>query len=640
MHIHLLDDAVINKIAAGEVVERPASVVKELVENALDAKASSIRIELEDGGKKLIRVSDNGLGMSPEDCWLAIKRHATSKIQASEDLFSISTMGFRGEALASIASVSRFTLISREQTAKEGSRLSSDGGENWEQSSWEGVAGTQITVAELFFNVPVRAKFLKAFNAEYSQILELVEALALTHPQVSLRLSHNGKETFSAPGLAHISQVAPKVFGESLLRERASQILSADHVRELLYTFEDNQYGSYEALISPPGLDRGNSRHVLSFVNQRWVKDKTLQYGVLRGYHSHLLKGRYPEVIGFLNCDPSLVDVNVHPAKFEIRFQYTAEVQGLISTAIRKVLRDGAWAAPVTRVLSVDRLQDSSDSADISENRGIQNRSEGRSENRSDSETSYASATSAYEAPRRSTGMAFHSFTPTYSGLGAQRSTLRDAQREAHTPKLPFEHETKLSSLEGDMWSELNFIGSFAKCYLMFEREDQLLCVDQHAFHERILFECLQTQGTFNTQERLMIPEEINLSIQAIEALKEHTTEIAACGFDVLFCSVDSLELRAVPSVMRARDLQSFFLELSRNYQEGHNLDAKEMTHQLLSTIACHSAVRAGEHLSENEVKALIQQAHSVDFFHNCPHGRRVFKWFKRQEVESWFDRS
>ncbi|RZA20290.1 MAG: DNA mismatch repair endonuclease MutL, partial [Proteobacteria bacterium] len=339
--VHLLDDELINKIAAGEVVERPASVVKELVENAIDAGAQHIRVSLKDGGRQLIEVSDDGGGLSPEDAVLALKRHTTSKLRTADDLFAVSTMGFRGEALASISSVSRFTLQSMSRELAEGIRVHHEDGRTT-NTPWQGTFGTSVTVKDLFYNVPARKTFMKTSAAEFAVCHEYIQALALAMPERGFRLLHNDKEMFSVGPLPVAEGWAR---GEQALRLRAQAILGEEITGKLVYVQHVDRHAKVEGLISPPGLDKASAKHIFTFVNHRWVKDKVLRNGVLRGYHSHILRGKFPVALMYLDVEASLVDVNVHPAKTELRFQYGSEVASAVAMAIRDGLRQGAWSS-------------------------------------------------------------------------------------------------------------------------------------------------------------------------------------------------------------------------------------------------------------------------------------------------------
>ncbi len=321
--IQLLADDVINKIAAGEVVERPASVVKELVENALDAGARSIQVELEDGGRKAIAITDDGCGMDEGDALLALKRHATSKIKSVDDLYATSTMGFRGEALASIASVSRLTMTTRERDAGAAVRIEMSGsGAPDVQRGIAAAPGTSLACRDLFYNVPARQKFLKSTASELGAVSEFFDAAILCWPQIRLRLVHNNKEVVASAAVMPDGTTSVCGLGEAALRARAASVFGEEVASQLLYVNEADSHAAVEGLVSPPGLEKSHSKSMFTFVNRRWVKDKTLRFAIQRGYHSHLLKGKYPVVALHVVVDPSVVDVNVHPAKTEVRFQY------------------------------------------------------------------------------------------------------------------------------------------------------------------------------------------------------------------------------------------------------------------------------------------------------------------------------
>lgn len=604
--VQLLSDDVIKKIAAGEVVERPASVVKELVENSLDAGAKKIVIDLEEGGTKRITIEDDGCGMSPEDCVLSLSRHATSKIRNDEDLFAINTFGFRGEALAAISAVSNFTLCSRVRGSETGCKVYVENGQAPLVTSWMGAQGTLITVSNLFCTVPVRAKFLKSPETELAHGLDLIQALALASPKVSFSLIHNGKVRFSAHALEGDKSTQPWR-GESLLRERWESVVGSEEAKQSIYVREENSFGRWEALISAPGRDKASHKHIFHFVNGRWVKDKVLHFGIQRGYHSHLMKGRYPQVLSFFDCDPSLIDVNVHPAKTELRFQYPAEVQGLLSLAIRKHLREASWVTPGTE----------SNTSSINFEKPIPFKHSSSFERRdfSYNETPVYKMRETVSAPPR-------------------KPEPEEVKQVIFTPSSSFV-EKKESELEG------NFLGTFAKCYLLFETEkNELLAVDQHAFHERILYERLcKNLKLLSQSQPLMLPEALTLSSDHVETLKENKALLSESGFSIEFLNENTVEIRAVPTLLVHKNYEGFFLEFSEKLSRGTLSKAEEIHHELLASLACHAAVRAGEELTHEQVRLLMNEAKTVDFYHNCPHGRRVFKYFDKSQVASWFDR-
>lgn len=646
--IQLLDDNLINKIAAGEVVERPASVVKELVENSLDAGATKISVELQEGGRKRILISDNGCGMSAEDAVKSLLRHATSKIKNAEDLFNLQTMGFRGEALASISAVSRFTLMTCEHGGGQGVKIQTDGGSAIEKSPWQSAGGTTIICDDLFFNVPVRQKFLKSAQAEYGAVVELMQALALAHPSVDFTLIHNGKEVLRAPSVE--SQSGDP--SERALRARFAQVMKGDAGLGMIYTKSDCAYASMVALISAPGVERGSAGDMFLFVNGRWIKDKSLRFAVLRGYHSHLLRGKYPVVAVFLNVDAGLVDANVHPAKTEVRLQYAQEIHAMIATAVREGLRRGDWAAESsvahlgrpTRDVASGALDEevflstpktSSDPVVTSPHRGnLWSEPVARG---STSGSPFRSGGGKTPEPAR-----WRDVTPSHDVFSAPATRpLFDDIPESSTNISP-----AVAATQTVPWSELRYLGSIADCYLLFSHGDRasgarLLGVDQHAFHERVLYERLtRNQDLLKSSQALLVPEGIGLSPRETSALRELKPQLEANGFRFDVLDDDTVEVRAVPVILAKSDLQSLLESLARRGSGDLPLENNVgLAHDILATMACHGAVRAGEKLGENELKILINEARDVDFFHNCPHGRRVFKWWDEAQIARWFDR-
>lgn len=636
--IHLLDDQIINKIAAGEVVERPASVLKELVENAIDAGSTFIDIELMEGGKNHIAVFDDGKGIASDELDLAVTRHATSKIDGIDDLFSVQSMGFRGEALASIASVSQFSLISRQRGATEGVKVKWLGGDRQESQPYSCKEGTQVIVDELFYNVPARSKFLKSTASEFAHCLELIQAYALANPGVGFRLIHNKKEKLAVRG---IEQPSPQsgFFGEDTLRKRAYEVWGEQQCRNFIYVSDKNQYGAFEALVSGPGVEKATGKNMVFFVNGRWVKDKVLRYGVLRGYQSHLLKGKFPQVIGYMTIDPTLIDVNVHPSKTELRFQYAGEVQGLLAVAIRKALRQGDWSG-VERKATSEGVTSSVKQSSFTVDKGIEE-----------------------FAQSRSTGMAFPSKVRNEAGSSAKPERNFSKMLEYSSPLTNGTHDKKTLGLQNQApeilqasaprlerfekqeqipWQEGRLIGSYANCYQILDFSEYMLLIDQHAFHERILFERLCNDvRLLQDSQPLMIPEALELNPVEIARLAENRESYHKIGFDYKIISDSTIEVKAVPSILAGKNYEHLFLELASSRFEGastsgHMLPVSE---HVLATIACHSAVRAGESVGEQEWKQLLSEAAKVDFYLNCPHGRRVFKRFSKREVEAWFDR-
>lgn len=629
--IKVLEDAVINKIAAGEVVERPASIVKELVENAIDAGATRIKIDLEEGGKKSLVIQDNGHGFAKDDMPLSIVRHATSKIGNMKDLFNVKSMGFRGEALASISSVSRFSLVSRRQGEKQGYKLSFDSETNqFDLTKWSTPEGTTISVSDLFYNVPVRLKFLKSAQTEYSQCLETLQALSLANPSQTFILRHNGKEKFLASSDATSKRKEGSPFlGEELLRSRVAYLYGNDVAKKLLYVTSDSDYLTMEALISPPGLDRATSKAMYSFVNGRWVKDRVLRYGILRGYHSHILKGRFPYAFCYLTLSPELVDVNVHPSKTELRFEYADEVGGQMGRTIRDALRKEEWASSSAHPSS--REETRVETKVFSEPKTLSFSEPSKSFNSSQEFIKGSSRSLSFSSSPMKAERSFSS--PSVSRATVRREPLSMSQRLEEKPELVTSTKSWIN------WESLKYRGVAFKCYLMFEYESKLLFVDQHAFHERILYEVLcQDDKLLQTAEKLLIPETLSFEPSLVSSLVENKNKLQELSFRFEKISDEEIEVTEVPSLIQNRNLQNVFAELA--VKEKNNFTREELHHQLLATIACHSAVRSGDELSEDRVQQLLEQTKGVDFSANCPHGRRVFKWFSGDEVKSWFDRT
>ncbi len=621
--IKLLPDDVINKIAAGEVVERPVSVIKELVENSIDAGSNSIQVELEEGGISRITVSDNGSGMSPADAKTALMRHATSKINSADDLFSISTMGFRGEALASIASVSEFSLMTRRAQDAVGSKITYENNKV-EQQTWKGETGTTINIENLFCNIPVRQRFLKASATEFSHCLEYMQAAALSNPFVAFELIHNSKSVFKVDACEADPNFELPLFGEKVLGKRAKDTLGNKHASELFYVQKTDKFGTLEALCSPPGVEKSNGKYIFSFVNGSWVKDKTIRFGIMRGYHSHLLKGKFPVAVLNFHIEPSLVDVNVHPSKTELRFQYTSEVSALIAVAIREGLRKGEWALEGHSYHS-----------------STLDRSSGEPESPFRSSPTLTTSRSSDPfslSPTASRSQHISSLDVPISSAREKVESFSSHQQPSQlTPvdKTVAEHETI-------PWDELQYVGSFARCYLIFETpQNHMLVVDQHAFHERVLYERLtKNRKLIEKTQPLLVAESVELSPSDLSILKEKNDGLRELGFGFEFVSDTTVDVVSLPAILSRANLQrlveSFTSELSSSSSFE---DTSSISQLLLATIACHAAVRAGEQLPDNELKFLMSEASDVDFYHNCPHGRRVFRTYTKAQVERWFDR-
>ena len=596
--VRLLPDSVINRIKAGETIERPANVVKELVENAIDAGAKRVSVSLVRGGIDEIVISDDGHGIKAEDVPLAIKRHTTSKIVKADDLYSLASLGFRGEALASISEVSNFTLTTAPEEGL-GTKLSIDGDGKRSVNRWQGSRGTTIVVKELFLSIPARQKFLKSATTEYSHCCDCLQAISLSYPHVEFILTHNGKEQLRAIGTENDSP-------EQTLRTRTQSLFGREVAERLLFVHQENEMASITALFSPPGHDLRHARQMFTFVNHRWIKSQTLKYAILRGYHSHLLQGRYPFIVIDLRVHPTLLDVNVHPMKTEVRFQYVKEVQELIATAIRRQLRTASWSLPTP--------------------------------------TDSAPAEKPFVAP--SYPQQLHNqppppvspkptSPPPVSKIPKTTNPLPLIKPISRPPP------TEPSSNQQLPWATMTYLGTFADCYLLFEdQQHNLIVIDQHAFHERIIFEQLiNNPKLLRKSQALLIAEQLPINGNEAETLRNRQHEFAALGFSI-DVSDKVATIKSFPAILQqhgATEVVSELLAIAEN--DNTSWAGQSITHDVIATIACRSAIKSGDKLDQARRQRLIAQAESVDFYHNCPHGRRVIRIYSQQTVGGWFDR-
>ncbi|PLX90765.1 MAG: DNA mismatch repair protein MutL, partial [Desulfuromonas sp.] len=481
--IHILPESLCNKIAAGEVVERPSSVVKELVENAIDAGAGDILVELEAGGRKLIRVSDNGSGMNRQDAFLSLERHATSKISSDEDLFALHTLGFRGEALASIASVSRFRLCTSASADGLGYEIYAEGG-NIKKTTEVGLPrGTSVEVRNLFFNLPARRKFLRKEQTELSHAADVVTKQALAHPEISFRLQHNGR-------------ILLELRRESGLPERVAALLGKSMLRDMLPLDQDGGDLRLHGLISQPVLNRSAAAHIYTFVNGRYIRDRVVQHAVMESYRQLLMKGRYPVMVLFLELDPAQVDVNVHPTKHEVRFRDQRLVHDFIVASIRDRLRGSQW-------LELADGQGRAETAQLP-----QPLAEGSS-----------SVAMVREAPSAYHQSATSDHPAVISGQQAF-SPQPPAVPEPLSEQLSLEQSSTDSA---GFFARLQLLGQYHQSYLLCQDGDDLLLIDQHAAHERIGFEKLRKAYLAGSVERqqLLFPEILELDFRSADALQQ-----------------------------------------------------------------------------------------------------------------------
>jgi DNA mismatch repair protein MutL len=598
--IQLLSDSLINQIAAGEVIERPASVVKELVENALDAGARRIEVELERGGTGLIRVSDDGIGIEAADMALALARHATSKIASLKDLENVATLGFRGEALPSIASVSRLSLASRTAQAAHAWVVDARDGEISAPAPASHGAGTRVEVRDLFFNVPARRKFLRTENTEYQHIVRMLERMALSRFDVAFALIHNGRNVWSlsaAPSSAQRLERVARICGEEF----------AAHVIELHHETESLRLEGWLAL---PTFSRSQADLQFAYVNQRFVRDKVLVGAARLAYRDVLFHGRFCAYVLYLQLDPSQVDVNAHPQKLEVRFRDSRRVHDFVFRTLEKVLADTRPAADSAGSAPSDWLTGSSSFA---------------------ATAPHQAHFSLPEAPHRAAADAYR---PYLSGATAQvRDDLstQDSLNGAAPLNGAPPHGT--SAPLGYAIAQLHGV------YILAQSVDGMVLVDMHAAHERIMYEGMKKLLAGQTaQQHLLMPEVLNVTPAQADMAEEHAQEFLALGFDVTRLGPDRLALRAIPTLLAGRDPAGIVRDvLSDLLESGHSRRVEESINHLLATMACHAAVRAQRSLSVPEMNALLREMEGTERADQCNHGRPTWVRLSMNELDRLF---
>ncbi len=652
MPIALLPTDVAAKIAAGEVVERPASVVKELLENAIDAGATSIRVDLLDGGLRLIRVSDNGRGIPADELALALARHATSKIQALDDLERIRTLGFRGEALASIAAVSDLTLTSRPATSEVGAAISVQNGALGSVSKAGAPAGTTVLVRDLFASVPARLKFLKSRSTEAGHCLHLLQQYALAYPEVRFNVSSEGRQVFSTGGDGNLLSALVAIYG----LEIADQMIEAQSEPR---PDQDERYPppQVSGYISRPGCYKSSRQYLSFFVNRRWVQSRTLNFAVEEAYHSLLLAGRHPIAVLNIQLDPGLLDVNVHPAKTEVKFLRERQVYASVQRAVRAALLEISEAPHLAdRAFSPadwlgepavnDSLAPEAPGAGLPEETSDQQSEAGHPASGAPTmpfrappaQPTFAQGPLWGLAPRDWTG---RSGTPTQAPWERGERTRGGAA--GFTLPTPGAHEQFQTT---GRLPPLRVLGQLAQSYLLTEGPDGLYILDQHAAHERILLEEMvaELKTRAATSQLLLNALLLECAPREREAIEDRLEALRAIGFDLEPFGPATLLVRAVPGPLAKKilagsdELRVLLLEIA-GYQETGGGHSETWEEHALANVACKAAIKAGDALSLEEMRALIGQLEQVDARYSCCHGRPTMVHISLAALARQFDR-
>ena len=587
--IHVLPDDVSCRIAAGEVVERPASVVKELIDNSLDATSSLITIEIEEGGQRLIRVIDNGMGMNRDDAQLACQRFATSKLQAEDDLFTLTTLGFRGEALPSIASVSRFSLKTIPSESLVGTETHSERGTAWDTQDYAGAPGTQVEVRDLFFNTPGRLKFLKTVSTEFSKISYTVQQAATTNPHIHFRLLHHDHKILDYPAVATFQDRLIQMYGPIFL----------DRFLPLAQLPGSFQLTGFT--VSPHHARTSRTPQEI-FVNGRPIKNTTISHAIYEGYKSFLPKGKHPQFIICIQLDPHTLDINVHPTKREVRFSHPEVLHSGILRAIKQTFVTGSSFV----IESPDEVREAfSVQPDIPAAKP----------------TAQSLAVTQASTPRFSSRQDITH--PAHLSLFAQEPAVRYTAQQQQFQVIP--------------------LGQIHHTYLLGHINEDLYIIDQHTAHERVIFErLLRAWGQKDVlQQDLLIPEPIELLPHQGGLIEEWLPVLSQTGLDIERFGPTSYVVRAVPAILGTITLGPLVLELLEELSEWKSTDSLDtLIRPILATMACQSAVQAGRTMTLPEITTLLQDWAQENFPMTCPHGRRVAIRHSVEELNTLFARA
>ena len=622
MPIRILPDNLINQIAAGEVIERPASVVKELVENAIDAGAERIEIDLAGGGKNLISITDDGKGMSAEELNLAVERHATSKLP-NDDLFNIKHLGFRGEALPSIAAVSRMSITTRAQSSENAWKLDISGGHKSGITPAALSKGTRIEVRDLFYATPARLKFLKADSAEAAQCIDIVNRIAMANPHIAFYLTSEGRRRISLNACSgELLEARLKRIGEVMGKEFADNSILIDASREHV------RIGGY---VSLPTLNKANSLSQYLFVNSRPVRDKLLLGAIKGAYQDVLASNRYPLCALFIDVDPAYVDVNVHPTKAEVRFYDAAAVRGLLVGSIRHGLALGDKAVADTLDLTAF-VHDNIPSFNPPQTQLI-------TETKEPQPQTLSLAEEAFEMKMPEPKVHAHTPLPPFSAPRRVQNPLPELER-LYSVKT----EESASDAQTDEIGPLGLAkAQFHDTYIISQAEDGIVIIDQHAAHERIVMEKLKSSlasGQKVVTQMLLIPEIVDLSASEKENILSQAENLAQMGLVVEEFGQQAVIVREIPALISGADIRRLVMDLAAEIAEwGGEFSLTDKLHHICATIACHGSVRAGRRLNIDEMNRLLRDMEKTEHSGQCNHGRPTYVELKLSDIEKLFAR-
>ena len=636
--INILDPHVADMIAAGEVVERPASVIKELLENSFDAGAKNITVEIRSGGAAYIRVNDDGCGMAPEDAGVAFLRHATSKLHDEKGLEAIGTMGFRGEALAAIASVSRIELITRKKGDNEGTRVILEAGDIQDMQPTGCPEGTQMLVQDLFFNTPARRKFLKTDRSEAAACIQAALRCALGRPEVSVRFIRDGKEEFFSPGDGRLDSCIYSLLGRDLAKTM------------LPVSGNDGGY-KLTGFVSSPAAGRGNRGCQYFYCNGRYIRSALLQAALEQAYKNSMLTGRFPACVLYLDISCGSVDVNVHPAKIEIKFAEERRVFDLVHYAVRSALE--GESKPIEAELSPSTKKVVEPKADFyrsmsSENfRKIVSSPAGPAPApQPDYKKPEISFKPDFSPKESSSKLSFHSPSVepvqqtrmSFESVPAQKNAVSVAQPVSEPILTVKNVENYVQNVGTSKAPEHKIVGEALKTYIIVEKDGELILIDKHAAHERIIFDRLKAQDREIMSQSLLISVPLKLSAEDLDIIESRGELLSELGFEIELFGENEYVVRGVPADMAGGDALAAIEEICEKLRRGKALDAQSARDEILHTVACKAAIKAGWDTHKAELEKLVEEVLSGRVKY-CPHGRPVAVTMSRRELDKLFKR-
>lgn len=609
--IALLNQDTIDKIAAGEVIERPGSVVKELVENAIDAKATAITVEIKEGGISLVRITDNGCGIEHEEVPLAFLRHSTSKIKSAEDLLRVSSLGFRGEALSSIAAVSRVELITKTVDALTGTRYLVEGSKEISNEEIGAPEGTTFLVKDLFYNIPARRKFLKTAQTEGANISDLVEKLALSHPEVSFKYINNNQTKLHTSGNGSRKDVIYHIYG----RDITAALLAVDY---------ECEYFKVSGFIGKPSVNRGNRNYETYYINGRYIKSTLLSRAIEEAYKNFLMQHQYPFTVLYFTFPSDILDVNVHPSKMELRFGHQQEIYDMLRMAVfetlshKELIPDIPVAEPAKK--EIPAVTKKTLLPEPFEKRRMVEIEAGK--------TQTVNQTAEMEKKKE---------MPLQEAVFYQ--PLPEKTVSVHEQMTLFEDSPAFLSREAK--KKHHIIGQLFQTYWLVEYEDKLYIIDQHAAHEKVLFE--QNMKRFKnrevTSQTISPPVIISLDAKEEEMLKEYLSQIKEFGYEIEPFGGREYMISAVPDYLGNVDMKDLFISMLDDFSSLSGRKTPELIWDKLATMSCKAAVKGNNHLSEQEADALIEELLALENPFNCPHGRPTIISMSKYEMEKKFKR-